>query len=132
MNRYQTFIIIALLAYVLTDISLIIYRSYNTNLIEDESRLVVLNHEQIQDSINVIDGYNTIIIEYPQDTLELHPTYPGYIAYSYLETQPFPIDWLFTDDTKVFVELAHNYPLLGDDREKPNEYYQNIILNKIY
>lgn len=93
-----------------------------------------IDYKDIESKEQFINGYNTVTVIFPNDTIRLNPTNDGYVLYSYMETEPFPIDWLYTSDAKSFIWWVAQYPLdISDSHvENPNIYYRELLLEKIY
>ena len=100
----------------------------------ERGRFIVIDGSKILDSLELIDGFNIFHITYPSDTLELLPVDDGYMVYSFINDEPFPIDMLYTEDVQSFVWWLNQYPLEPTDSnlENPNSYYQELLLEKIY
>ena len=99
-----------------------------------QEREVIINYTDIDSKRHLIDGFNIIIAVFPNDTIRLNPIDDGYLLYSYMETEPFPIDVLYTKDAENFIWWVAQYPLDITDShvENPNEYYRSLLLEKIY
>ena len=95
---------------------------------------ITLSSSNIDESLDLIDGFNTVTVTFPSDTIHLIPVGDSYVLYSYLEEDPFPIDMLYTDDAQSFIWWLSQYPLEPTDHnlENPTEYYRDLLLEKIY
>lgn len=93
-----------------------------------------------QHSLDVImscfNGKDTISIDFGDDS-DILTFIPdgngvGYIIYSEIAEDEHCMDYLWMDEAKNFAYWVRTFPIYGDDREKANEYYRNILNKYVY
>ena len=87
--------------------------------------------------ISSLNGLDTVYVNFKEDILTFIPdgNKIGYIVYSDVAAAGYDdhaIDYLWQGEAEAFIHWALECPISGDDREKANEYYRQIINDKVY
>lgn len=105
---------------------------------EHGERIAVKVNEVSEDVVlSSLNGLDTVYVMFDEDVVTFVPdgNNVGYVVYSDVAAENYDdhaIDYLWQDEATAFIHHAIQSPLCGDDREKANEYYRQLINDKVY
>lgn len=109
-----------------------------TYFIEHGERIAVKVNEVSEDVVlSSLNNLDTVYVVFDEDVVTFVPdgNNVGYVVYSDVAAENYDdhaIDYLWQEEATAFIHHTIQSPLCGDDREKANEYYRELINDKVY